>query len=475
MADQSKEVTNFFDKLESELEQEVPAHYYDRPRRFRSLLEVIDVLGSKIENTGSDEVDEKDSVLSLQKQNPAYNRLLEQRDFISTSIEDIVKFQHGSLNHCVETMGDVLGSYTKSKEDVGVLRESIGEIKEVLLSKKNGQTDIKNLWLRKSELEESLRMLNSIENLKDAPMRVQLHTQQNRYLAAVNTLNESVKMMFEVDYVQIEALSAVREQLMNQKEVLLEVIADKLKAVVVGSNSELWSIKKPSQSQHQGRAGSCVGSTIGGSALGSARGGSIRGSGSIDDDRSVIESDIGYSEVGRSVFNGHTPPHSELGSLTGASETAGGIVRTPIRGAGGGPTRRAAGHLSSSAFLWSADMSEATEAKEAALNDPQASGSLFIRLLVKGVSSLQCEDDMERMIFEGTHEQFRTMLVKIKNQRIVQAEELKSNVNTINQEVDMYRQHVVIFTCFVKDVLNSAFLMLKMVFYVLKLIDQCKR
>lgn len=82
---------------------------------------------------------------------------------------------------------------------------------------------------------------------------------------------------------------------------------------------------------------------------------------------------------------------------------------------------------------------------------------------------------MERMIFEGTHEQFRSMMSKIKSQRIAQAEELKSNVNTINQEADMYRQNVVIFTSFVKDVLNSAYLMLKMVFYVLKLIDQCKR
>ena len=469
MSGESAEVTSFFDKLEADLERRVPSHYFDRPRRFRSLLEVIDVLGSKIESNGPDEVDEKDSVLSLQKQNPAYNRLLEQRDFILTSIEEIVKFQHGSLNHCVETMGDVLGAYTKSKDDVGELRQSIGKIKEVLLSKKNGQTDIKNLWLRKVELEESLRMLNAIESLKDAPMRVQLHSQQNRYLAAVNTLNASVKMMFEVDYVQIEALSAVREQLMNQKEVLLEVIADKLKAVVVCSNSDLWTVKKPII-KSRNRAGSCVGSAIG-SALG---GGSLRGGMSVDEDRSIIDSDVGYSEVGRSLFNGRTPPSSELGSLAGGSDAGGGSVRTPMRMLSG-PNRRGGGSASASASYWSTDMSEATEAKEAALNDPRAAGSLFIRLLVKGVSSLQCEDDMERMIFEGTHEQFRSLVSKMKGDRIAQAAELKINANTITQEAEVYRQNVVIFTAFVKDVLNSAFLMLKMVFYVLKLIDQCKK
>jgi hypothetical protein len=140
-----------------------------------------------------------------------------------------------------------------------------------------------------------------------------------------------------------------------------------------------------------------------------------------------------------------------------------------------GPNRRGGGSASASAFYWSTDMSEATEAKEAALNDPRAAGSLFIRLLVKGVSSLQCEDDMERMIFEGTHEQFRSLVSKMKGERIAQAAELKINANTITQEAEVYRQNVVIFTAFVKDVLNSAFLMLKMVFYVLKLIDQCKK
>ena len=66
-------VTSFFENLEKELEAAVPSHYFDRPRRFRSLLEVIDVLGSKIESAESAQVDERDAVSQLEKQNPAYN------------------------------------------------------------------------------------------------------------------------------------------------------------------------------------------------------------------------------------------------------------------------------------------------------------------------------------------------------------------------------------------------------------------
>jgi hypothetical protein len=49
---------------------------------------------------------------------------------------------------------------------------------------------------------------------------------------------------------------------------------------------------------------------------------------------------------------------------------------------------------------WSTDLSEVTETLEASLSDPKSSGSLYIRLLVKAVSGLSCEEDAERMIFE---------------------------------------------------------------------------
>lgn len=84
------------------------------------------------------------------------------------------------MNNSVETMGDVITGYTKSptppppplnfyfrsRVEVSNLRESVEQIKTVLTSKKTGQTDLKKLWLQKTELEESIRMLNALELLK---------------------------------------------------------------------------------------------------------------------------------------------------------------------------------------------------------------------------------------------------------------------------------------------------------------------
>ena len=61
----------------------------------------------------------------------------------------------------------VLGHY-RSQKEVSHLRASIGEIKGVLTARKTGQTDLRKLWLTKTELSESLRILNAIERLKVA-------------------------------------------------------------------------------------------------------------------------------------------------------------------------------------------------------------------------------------------------------------------------------------------------------------------
>lgn len=223
-----EEAASLFRKLDAELHKEIAQHYFDRPKKFKALLEVIDVLGKKLEQS-----DDSGPLTSLLSKNTAYNKLLQQQEFVAKVIHDVVEFQHGSLNSCVETMGDVLKEYTRSKDEVGEIRTSLQEIREVLTSKNSKQSDLKTLYLRKTEYEETIRILNDIERLKDAPIRVQHFIQQKKYLTAVNTLTSSINSMFNADMVHIDALALVREQLMEQKGKILEHIVAELKSTLV--------------------------------------------------------------------------------------------------------------------------------------------------------------------------------------------------------------------------------------------------
>eukprot|EP01034_Spumella_vulgaris_P039214 gene39214-48435_t len=115
-------------------------------------------------------------------------------------------------------MSDVVKEYSRGRQDIQGLRKSLVETQSVLTSKKSGQIPLKELWLKKVELEESLRIVRELETLKNAPHRVQRFVQQKRYLTAVTTLNKAITNMFSEDLVAVTGLVLVREQLMDLKE-----------------------------------------------------------------------------------------------------------------------------------------------------------------------------------------------------------------------------------------------------------------
>jgi hypothetical protein len=63
-------------------------------------------------------------------------------------------------------MTDVVKEYIRGRDDTQALRDALLETKSVLTAKKSGQISMKELWLKKKELEESLRILNDLEWLK---------------------------------------------------------------------------------------------------------------------------------------------------------------------------------------------------------------------------------------------------------------------------------------------------------------------
>ena len=126
------------------------------------------------------------------------NNLAKQIKVILEVIERVVTFQHGGLNNSVDTMGEVLRSYNLNRSEITVLRSSISEARQVLSQKKKDQssTALKDLWLQKIEAEESLRILEDLEKLKDAPSQVLKFIQQKRFVSAVTVLNTAIDSMF---------------------------------------------------------------------------------------------------------------------------------------------------------------------------------------------------------------------------------------------------------------------------------------
>jgi len=221
-----------FQGLDKSLKDAVDEHYFGEPREFRSLLEVLAVLGGKAEATVGDNL-----LAVMKEENPAYSKLLLQQKVVCEVIEQVVMFQHGGLNNTVETMTDVLKEYNRGRDDVRELRRSLAETQEVLTAKKSGQMSMKDLWLKKVEAEQTLQLLNDVEYLRDVSPIINRLIQHRLYFCGVRKLNHATEVMFGDDMVGVRGLSQVRQMLMETKGHLLEDIVLELQNVIVGDRN----------------------------------------------------------------------------------------------------------------------------------------------------------------------------------------------------------------------------------------------
>lgn len=361
-------------------------------------------------------------------------------------IEDVVKFQHGGLNNSVETMSEVVREYSRGREDIQGLRRSLFETQSVLTAKKVGQVPLKELWLKKVELQETLRMVRELEYLKSTPHKVQRLMQQKRYLSAVQNLTKAISSMFGEDLVAVQALSAVREQLMDLKEILLETCVRELKAAVVGLGSDFNMKDYMSGSDSE-----------------------------EEDDRPETDSVSvsNYSNVTGSHYNSYNQNEETRSVLSKRSSSRRGAL--PVRPAVVEPSN------------YSLDLREIDESLEASLVDPSATGSLFIRLLVRAIGVMECEQDVERMVLDGLPKTFKhigvlklrttavDLLKKEAARDIINPASTKRSTRSKGDKVHEGRSlsnsssSSRLFTSFMSSLLDSSFLTFKRALYLMKL------
>jgi hypothetical protein len=150
---------------------------------YRSLIEVIAVLNEQVDNMNRHKGEigkNNNDIYSALKvssfcgclfvlfsfKDDSHSRLHSQLQIVKRVIEEVVSFQHGGLNNSLDTMSEVIKEYNRSREEIKGLRKSLIETQTVLTSKKSGQITLKELWAKKVELKESLRMVRELEDMK---------------------------------------------------------------------------------------------------------------------------------------------------------------------------------------------------------------------------------------------------------------------------------------------------------------------
>lgn len=137
---------------------------------------------------------------------------------------------------------------------------------------------------------------------------------------------------------------------------------------------------------------------------------------------------------------------------------------------GGGANQR--GGLANALDAWPVDLRDLDESLESSLADPSTAGSLYIRLLVKTIGVLECEEDVERMVLDGVVDRFKESAIRNvrENAAAKLAKELARPARERGEDDDDLTVHTRLFTSFIGSLLDSSLLALRRMLYLLKLL-----
>eukprot|EP01033_Poteriospumella_lacustris_P004897 gene4897-3505_t len=396
--------SQLFKGLNDELYSQIDQQYFQEPRDFKSLVEVLNVLESRVDQiiyqnrvaavngeASTSGYEAGNSLVDLQKQ----------LEIVKRVIEDVVTFQQGGMNNSLDTMREVVKEYCRGREEIQRLRKSLAETQTVLTAKKTGQISLRELWLKKAELQESLRLVRDIEELKNVPHKVFRLMQQRRYYAAVLTLNSAVEKMFGEDLVGVGGLVQIREAIMDLKENLLDACVQELREQIVGPIPDFqFVVEKQDASESASIPDMEAQSDNGGTTTGGGGGGGSSAFVGVGGGPAV-------SESGRRPSH-HRASFSEYAPSRYAGSVAG-DVPSPL-------ASYPSFSLGSNNALWPQyrDLRDVDEQMEAALVDPSTAGPVYMRLLVKTVGALKCEEDVERLIFETIFSRFQSFVIQVR-------------------------------------------------------------
>jgi hypothetical protein len=168
--------------------------------------------------------------------------------------------------------------------------------------------------------------------------------------------------------------------------------------------------------------------------------------------------------------------NDEVRTIVSQSHAGGALSSAHSVTGGGGPGTRG------SSDAWPVDLRELDEGLETSLGDPSESGSLYIRLLVKTIGVLECEEDVERMVLDGVVDKFRESVVhQVREHAAAKlAKELhREHRHSVGgatspsaglDEDDVLAVHRRLYTSFVGSLLDGTLMTLRRMLYLLKLL-----
>ncbi|CAO3607525.1 unnamed protein product [Mucor fragilis] len=185
-----------------------------------------------------------DSSVGKKKDYKAFQRVLYNLDM---ALKTIVNDYYRGFNNSIGTFGGVLQYINDSSSRSVQMKNNLKKCKEELLLKRN---DLLNLWYKSQQYKEMLSILETIEELRTTPEKIDAMMESKHVLGASKLLISSIRQAMSKDMMQIGALDDIRRTLTTQKNTLYDLLIEELHNHLYLKNSycdNRWSVYTPRQ------------------------------------------------------------------------------------------------------------------------------------------------------------------------------------------------------------------------------------
>ncbi|OUM68033.1 hypothetical protein PIROE2DRAFT_4316 [Piromyces sp. E2] len=144
---------------------------------------------------------------SLGRNYEDFNNMLVNLD---NAMNIIVNESYLSFNNSIHTFSGVVGNLSDSQKRVREMKKELIHCKELLQCKRS---DLMQQWTQSIEYKEMIQMLDTIDELREAPDKVLELISSKHYLTATKYLLKYLEIANNIDYQSIGALDDIRHDL----------------------------------------------------------------------------------------------------------------------------------------------------------------------------------------------------------------------------------------------------------------------
>lgn len=154
-----------------------------------------------------------------------YDQFQEVHEQLQNALKVIVNEHHQGFNSSIGTFHKIQAAIHSSQQRVRTLRAGLVQAKGNLATTK---PELQALAKDSQGYDQMLQVLGMIEELQMVPERLEAQISEKRFLGAVDTLLEALKLIRKPDMEEIGALSDLRVYLSNQEHSLTDILVEEL-------------------------------------------------------------------------------------------------------------------------------------------------------------------------------------------------------------------------------------------------------